>query len=376
MPWSVRPMSEVRLAFVHHVLTLHEPVTAACGAFGISRKTGYKWLARYRGDPARPLVDVPRRPKHSPARTRGDVERAGVAVRHEFGWGARKIRGYLRERSVPVPSIRTVTAILRRYGQIGERQRSDEPVERFERLGSNDLWPVDFKGPLEVARRPVYPFSVLDDHWRYGLALRSCPDTRMKTAWDILWEVFGEVGLPEAILSDNGFGPRGVFSPGISWFEGMLIRLGIWVIHGRPYPPQTQGKVERFPGTIERERWPRIPRSDPVAFAHALDHWRIVYHTVRPHEAVEDRPPLTRWTPSPRPRPSTLPEVTYPPGSAVRKVGQVGDVRWKGYRILAGRGVTGERVRIEERDHEIGVYYAGKQIRCLAKKELQHDTML
>lgn len=306
----------------------------------------------------------------------GALVQAILAVRVRYGWGARKIRAYLLARSVSVPSIRTVTAVLQRHDQITDRVADAGPLQRFERSRSNDLWQLDFKGRIEVARRRVHPFSVLDDHSRYCLALRACGDLRMATAWKILWEVFGQVGLPEAILSDNAFGTRGVFSPGISWFESMLIRVGIAPIHGRPYHPQTQGKVERFHGTLERELWPNICRNDRDRFAVGLDEWRLVYNMIRPHEAIGDRPPVSRWLPGERKRPETLPEVTYPAGSVVRKVGQVGDVRWNAYRILVGRGLTGQFVRIEERDHDVAMHYAWKQIRCLAKCELKRDTML
>jgi transposase len=74
MPWSVLPMSEIRLAFVHQVVTLKRPVAEACRRFGVSRKTGYKWLNRYKEAPAEVLADRSRRPMQSPDRTAPSVE--------------------------------------------------------------------------------------------------------------------------------------------------------------------------------------------------------------------------------------------------------------------------------------------------------------
>jgi transposase len=374
MPWEVLPVSQVRLAFVHQVFSLGDSVAQACRKFGISRKTGYKWLIRYRHDVAQPLDDRSRRPHGSPARTDPAIEQAILTVRDRFGWGPRKIRACLLCRGEPCPSTRTVGAVLQRHGRIQPPTPTPGPVQHFERARPNELWQCDFKGGLEVERLRVYPFTVLDDHSRFLLALRSCLDQTMHSAWTVLWHLFGEVGLPESLLCDNAFGTRQL---GLSWFESQLLRLGIRTLHGRPYHPQTQGKVERLHGTLERELWPRVRRDTLDHFQHDLTHWRTtVYNPQRPHEALADRPPLTRWQPSPRPRPTTLPEVIYPPGSLLRKVSADGAVCWKSYRILVGRGILGQRVRVEERDDCVALYYGTTEIRCLPCRQLRRHCLL
>jgi hypothetical protein len=141
--------------------------------------------------------------------------------------------------------------------------------------------------------------------------------------------------------------------------------------HGRPYHPQTQGKAERLHGTPEAEVWPHVDRSDAAAFDRGVQRWRAeVYNAVRPHEALGGQPPLRFFRPSPRPRPAALPEVSYAAGSVTRKVDKGGDISWRGYRILVGAGVAGERVRVEERDAEVAVFYCAKQVRCLSAAQL------
>jgi transposase InsO family protein len=365
MPWEVSPVSELRLAFVHQVLTLRRPVAAACRDFGISRTTAYKWLGRYRGDPGEPLADRSRRPHQSPRQTPAAVETAILDVRDRFGWGPRKIHAHLTAAGADLPSARTVANVLRRGGRVGPPPAPADLPQRFERATPNELWQCDFKGRLEVERRRVYPFTALDDHSRFLLALRPCLDLSMATAWAALWDTFGEFGLPDALLCDNAFGSPAT-APGVSWFEARLLRLGIRPVHGRPYHPQTQGKIERLHGTLERELWPRARRDTLVHFTADLDAWRIeVYNPLRPHEALGDVPPLTRWRPSARRRPAQLPAVEYPAGSVLRKVSTVGDVRWRRYRILAGRGLVGEYVRVEEGTNEVALYYATTEIRRL-----------
>jgi transposase InsO family protein len=377
MPWKVAPMSELRLAFVHLVRTTGFSVARACRHFGISRKTGHKWLRRYRDDPGRPLGDRPRRPQHSPRRTAADTEQRILAVRDEYGWGARKIRAVLAGRGQEVPSARTVHQVLARHGRLDAPAPRPEACQRFERARPNELWQLDFKGPLEVERRRVYPLAVEDDHSRFLLALEPCPDLTMATAWDVLWRAFGDYGLPEGVLCDHAFGTRGQNPLGVSWFEARLIRLGVHPRHGRPYHPQTQGKVERLNGTLEREVWPRVRRDSLAHFAADLQRWRAtVYNVLRPHQALADRPPVTRWRPSPRPRPAVLPPVAYGAEAVLRKVMNRGDVSWRGYRILVGAGLEGEWVRVEERGHEVAVWYAWKQLRLLPTAELRRGTIL
>jgi transposase InsO family protein len=352
-------------------------VAHACRDFGISRKTGYKWLHRARQQPATPLTDHSRRPHSSPRRTPADLEQQILEVRDRFGWGGRKIRAFLRQQGLDLPSRQTVQQVLRRHGRVPPPPKEPAPCQSFERSAPNHLWQLDFKGPIEVARQRLFPFVVLDDHSRYLLTLHPCTDCTMATAWDLLWQAFGDVGLPDSILCDNAFGTRGQNDLGVSWFEARLLRLDITPLHGRPYHPQTQGKCERLNGTLEAELWPRIRRDSPAHFHEDLNHWRTaVYNTIRPHEALGDRPPLTRWRPSPRLRPATLPEVLYPSGTVLRKVMNRGDISWQGYRILVGAGLEGQYVRLEERDHELAVFYARKQVRCLARAELTKDRIL
>jgi transposase InsO family protein len=376
MPWKVDAVSDVRRAFVQVVASKLLSMAAASRQFGISRKTAYKWLNRHRDDPQAPLSDRSRRPHGSPRKTSTPIECAALSVRDQRGWGPRKIRAVLAGTHGALPSVRTFANILRRNDRI-LAPKEPEPIQFFERSVPNELWQCDFKGPLEVERRRITPFTVLDDHSRFLLELKACTDQRMATAWDVLWNVFDVYGLPDAILCDNAFGSTVPHIPSLSWFESQLIRLGIRPIHGRPYHPQTQGKIERLHGSLERELWPKIQRDTIAHFNADCSHWRMhVYNTLRPHEALGDKPPVSRWQPSQRRRPSKLPAVEYPDHATVRKVSTVGEIRWKTYRILLGRGLIGQYVRVEEREHEIAVFYAWKLVRAVAKKLLLPDTML
>lgn len=373
MPWSAPRVIDLRTAFVHAVRTAKRPLAVACREFRISRKTGYKWLARF--DAQQTLGDRSRKPMHSPRRSSEALENAVLAVREQFGWGPRKIVAHLRNQNLPHPPVRTAAAILRRHGRVAAPAPPEpDELQRFERPQPNQLWQIDFKGYVEVARRKVFPLTVLDDHSRFLLAIPCGHNVTMARAWDDLWNVFGEYGLPDAILCDNAFGTWG---PGISWFEARMMRLGIRVAHGRPYHPQTQGKVERFHGTLEAEIFPRLPRDTLEGFQTGLDQWRRhVYNAIRPHEALGDVAPVTRWRPCERRRPLQLPAVEYSENAVLRRVGSVGDVRWRGAKLLAGNGLVGEFVRIEETDNLINLWYGSHCIRQIPRDQLRTSGIL
>jgi transposase InsO family protein len=280
-------------------------------------------------------------------------------------WGARKLCKRLEIKGITPPPERTANRILKREGLIESRKaKTDEPV-RFERPHPNDLWQADHKRTLYGARRcRAIPFVVLDDCTRYCLGIRALENPRLGPTWDALWELFGEFGLPRSILTDNA----PIFSAfsGPSRFEVWLMRLGITVLHGRPYHPQTQGKVERLNGTIERELlrngWFRSADQMQAGF----DRFRDTYNYERPHEALSMEVPGARYRPSPRTRPDHIPEMEYPSGALVRKVQKDGWISYEGKIIEVGIGLHGEYVEVREADHGVEVYYG--RYRILGKR--------
>ena len=310
-----------------------------------------------------------------------------LRVRDAYNWGPRKIRAFLiqdagrrGEPHPPLPSARTCAAILSRNGRLAPPPAPAPEPQRFERPRPNMLWQVDFKGPVEVARRKLMPCTVEDDHSRYLLAFSPCADVTMASAWAVLWAAFADNGLPEQVLADNAFGTMGTDRPvGVSWFDSRLIRLGIRPSHGRPYHPQTQGKVERLHRSSIRELIGFDARLDSHEhFRDDCARWLAVYNHLRPHEALGDLTPASRWAPSPRKRPDALPEpqTFYPAGSATRTVCSGGTITFRGYDILCGRGITSQRVRVEDRGNEIAVFYCWKQLRCLSQDQLQKRKIL
>jgi transposase InsO family protein len=350
MSWQEQSVMSLRAEFVVLAERDDANVRELCRRYGISPTTGYKWIARQRAEGAAGLADRSRRPLTSPARTEPAVEQRVLELRaQQPTWGGRKLARRLAdlgETDVPAPS--TITAILDRHGLIDpDAAQTHRPVQRFEAAAPNDRWQLDFTGHFALERGRCHPLPVLDDHSRFALDVAACPDEQGATVQARLTALFRRYGLPGSLLCDNG-PPWGATRAEhqLTTLGVWLLRLGVEVRHGRPRHPQTQGKLERLNRTltadvIDRQRYP-----DLAAAQRAFDAWRETYNHERPHEALELATPITRYAPSPRRFPETLPEVGYAPGDAVRKVDAAGQISWQGRPWKVSAALVGELVGI------------------------------
>jgi len=332
-------------------------ISALCREFGISRKTGYKWIKRYQESGS--LEDQNRKPKTSCSKTDEKIERLILDLRQERpGWGARKIQAYLSQKGYEMPCIRTVNNILKRNGFISlEASLARKPFKRFEREQNNELWQADFKGDiLMLDGDRCYPLTILDDHSRYALLIEPRHDQR-----DVIRSfipVFRLFGLPEAVLTDNGANFAG-FKNGYSQFERALMDQDILPIHGRVYHPQTQGKIERFHRSMDNEV---LKLHRPLNFADAtevLDQWKTVYNFERPHEALGDRCPAQVYTPSQRSYLENVQPYDYGSQYHLIKINNWGYLRFADFHIYISETFRDTRVQLipSEGDDSVLVCY-------------------
>jgi len=362
MPWKEVEKVELRRMFVSRVESGSSSVAGTCREFGISRVTGYKWLERYREGGGEGLRDRSRRPQRVAAGTDAEQAAALIADRQAHpSWGARKLRVRLSWAGGEVPSERTVHRIIKRAGLVRPEAGPAEASQRFERGWPNELWQMDHKGAIHGswARRTV-PLTVEDDCTRYLVGLRALPDKGLDSTWGALWGLFGEFGLPEAMLTDNDQVFHGRKGP--SQLEARLLRLGIGVYHGRIYHPQTQGKVERLHGTLSVDLLRDGSFHSGEELQAGLDRFREEYNFERPHEALGMAVPGSRYRPSERQRPERLPAMEYGFGAELRRVQKDGWISWKGYCIEVGMGLWGERVEVREMEGGVEVYYGRHRI--------------
>jgi transposase InsO family protein len=336
-----------------------------CRRFAIHPDTGYKWLAR--SATGESLADRSRRPHASPDRTEAVVEAAVLAVRDAHpAWGARKIVAFLKRDGIAPPAVSTVHEILSRHGRIVPGPGGERARLRFEKEAPNLLWQMDFKGWIKLANaRRCHPLTVLDDHSRYALGVDACADEQATTVQNRLERVFGRYGLPNAIFVDNG-SPWGDAN-GRRWtrFGVWLLKLGVEVIHSRPYHPQSRGKNERFHRSLKAEVLALRPLRDLADAQKAFDHWRLIYNLDRPHEALGQNVPASRYQPSTRAMPQRPPKVEYDASDIVRRVSTTkAYVSFRGQQWKVPRAFCGERLAIRPRgeDGHYGVFFASYQI--------------
>lgn len=349
MPWPVNDLISVRLEFVRLASKEDSNVRELCRRFDISPTVGYKWLKRYAQVGVAGLGDRSRRPLQSPKQTGRVVEGLIVALRQEHpAWDARKLRRRLFDLGhTELPATSTITDILRRHGLIDDgRSQAAQHYQRFERSAPNELWQIDYKGHFGLGRGRCHPLCALDDHSRYNVLLSACVDQTERTVGERLLEAFRRYGLPAQILWDNGapWGSGG--GQEFTALEVWVMRLGIGVIHGRPYHPQTQGKEERFHRTLKAEVLDRVAWRDCQQVQQAFDKWRRIYNQQRPHDALDLATPASRYQMSQRPYPETLPQVQYDEGVAVRKVCEAGWISYQGKPWKVGRAFIGQTVGI------------------------------
>lgn len=223
-----------------------------------------------------------------------------------------------------------------------------------------------------------HPLSVLDDHSRWLVGLVACGNQQTQTVQRALTRLFREVGLPARILTDNG-PPWGSRHPNsLTRLEVWLLRLGITVGHGRPWHPQTQGKVERFHRTLRTELGSTWPAADLPTCQRCFDVWRSVYNHERPHEALGMAVPASRYVPSPRPYPEQLHPFEYGPAAVTRIVQANGWLHYLGGRYRISHALRGERVAVRESDTDgvLQIVFGSHQVAILDLRSGARDATI
>jgi transposase InsO family protein len=367
MPWKEVNTVDLRREFVSLANGDSLDMSTLCQRYGISRKTGYKWLVRYAEEGDEGLLDRSRCPHNQPRRSPESVEAVVLGLRQRYpDWGGRKLARVMRnEGYCQIPSPSTITEILRRHGVLHtEGQPGVKNYIRFEHPNPNDLWQMDFKGDFPISRGRCHPLTVLDDHSRFSLCLAACRNERTETVRTHLIGAFERYGLPLRMTMDNG-SPWGCAAVGrLTQLCAWLIEQGVTVSHSRPYHPQTQGKDERFHRTLNAELIGRRSFASLQQCQQAFDPWRHRYNTERPHESLNMDTPIEHYQPSSRTYRESQPQYEYAPGDHVRKVGKSMTCSFKYYTVIIGQALKGKQVAIRptKRDGEYTIHFCHQQI--------------
>ena len=354
MPWRENCAMDERIGFINEQRSGSWTMTELCERYEISRKTGYKWLDRYRlGGPAG-LMERSCAPRVHGRATPEHLVEAIVGLRRERpSWGPRKIIGKLvaNQPNVVWPALSTAGEILKRAGLVcGRRLRRRAPP----RLGeltvpqhANHVWGVDHKGWVRLGDGTrAEPLTMTDGFSRYLISVTATGSTSQEEAKPLFERAFRDYGLPEVIRSDNGAPFASTGTTGLTALSAFWIKLGIRHERIDPGCPQQNGRHERFHLTLLEAMRP--PEANRAAQDRRFGAFARDYNQERPHESLGQRTPASFYHGSPRPMPDRLPEPDYPAEAAVRRVRSNGEIKWQGDMIHISSALIGEAVAVEE----------------------------
>ena len=366
MPWKATDMLKERTKFVLEWERRWReaeggPVnmTELCRMFGISRQTGYVWVARYRAANRRldALADRSRRPKVSPTAISQALEDLIVAARKHYPrWGPRKLHARLVERNpgLYVPSASVIAKVLHRRGMTARR-----PVRRrAPSLGvaapfsgctkPNDVWCIDFKGWFRTSadHKKCYPLTLIDAFSRYLLRCEALLDPDGRHVRQILDSAFQEYGLPAAIRSDGGPPFASTGPARLTELSVWLLRLGIRIEIIAPAKPQQNGRLERLHRTLKAET-ASPPAADLDAQQRIFDRWRGQYNHERPHEALRMRRPMSIYTLSKARYPRPLLQPAFEPFATVSRIDKRGFITWNRKAVFISTALKHEAIQLE-----------------------------
>ena len=363
MPWKETCAVDERMRFVLAVASGEESFSYWCRRFEISRKTGYKWLARYDEAGVSGLDDRSRRPHHCPHELEERLASACLAVRRRHPrWGPRKVRKrlLLDEPETAWPAASTIGVLFDREGlTVPRRRRRRVPAWTAPFAGTaaaNDTWTIDFKGWFRSGDgRRCEPLTLSDAHSRFLLRCQLLERTDFGHVWPVLEAALREYGLPWALRSDNGPPFASTAAGGLSRLAVCVLQAGVVPERIAPGRPEQNGRHERLHLTLLQEAAtpPAKTRRGQVV---RLREFQWSYNHERPHEALDQTPPAWHYAPSPRQWDGVLRSPALDEAVDKRHVHKDGSVKWEGRRVYINENLAGEWISLEEIDE--GVFLA------------------
>jgi transposase InsO family protein len=376
MPWRTATVEDERARFVIEAERSFFSFRELCKRHGISRKTGYKWMDRYRAEGFEGLKDRSHRPHSCPHRTPPEVERRIVELRKHRGWGAKKLGAVLERELGWSPSRDTIHRILDRHGLVKRRkprQRRTHPGRPDGRMECpNAVWTADFKGQFRMGSgRLCYPLTVQDGHSRFLLCCKGLLRPTKTLVRPCFERLFARYGLPDRIRTDNGHPFASNALSGLSELGVWWIRLGILPERIEPGKPQQNGRHERMHRTL-KAKTTRPPASNLRAQQARFDRWRKVYNKERPHEALGQQTPGEVYRSSARLLPDELELPSYPEHFEVRKVAGDRTIKWHDRKVFVSGLLRYDYVGLEEIDDGVwSVYYGPVHLGWLDERDMR-----
>lgn len=358
---------------VNAVVLEGRSVREVAKAHGVSKTWLYELLARHKALGDAGLGPRSKRPRSSPGRVSTAVEDEIVELRKSlaedgFDAGPHSIQYHLqcrhrRKKSV-VPSVSSIWRVLKRRGFITPQpqKRPKCSYVRFAAELPNECWQADTTHWALADGTDVEVLNFLDDHSRLLVASVAFMTTKATDVVAVFQASAEHFGLPASVLTDNGAIFTAESRGGRCAMETLLGALGVTYKHGKPYHPQTQGKVERFHQTLKKHLAKQRRPGDLAELQAQLDRFRAYYNEVRPHRGIGRRTPAQAYAA----RTKAVPKAPFLPGGHYRlrqdrldKSGRV-TLRYQSRlrHIGVGRAHAGTRVYLLVADRDVHILTA------------------
>jgi transposase InsO family protein len=358
MPWDNKTIVEQRWLMLQKIFKEKAPVTKIAREFGVSRKTFYKFKHRFEVEGVTGLQDRSRAPHQRPRKISQAVEEAIVELRCQHpDFGPVRLQAELKNLGITPPSHQGIQNVLARHHLNGWNAPEKREYRRFERSEPNELWQMDTKGFFIIKDwGKVFPLDILDDYSRFCIDSHLLSFERTEYILDTLEKSLGIYGKPKYLMTDNGvwFVQRNRAETQVQRF---LKEQGIIHIPTGVRRPTTIGKVERFHRTLNEELIKRFRFKDIEDAQEAFDAYRYYYNYQRPHQALGNLPPISRYKFVQRQFPEPPVPIFYPQGSLLRKVRDNGCISFNGNEIYISDILVGKTVKIEQNKKLLGIYY-------------------
>src|SRR6266436_5526693 len=364
MPWLETVPMEQRERFIRDERLALYTMTELCDRYDISRKTGYKWLARFDAGGRQALGDRSRAPHQCPHRISEAIAHLICDARRQHPtWGPDKLLDWLEPRHPgrAWPAVSTAGDLLARKGLVKKRRRRrvflHPGVGPATTTQPNDLWTADFKGQFRTGDRVYcYPLTVADQHTRYLLGCHGLLSTQGVGVRPIFDRLFRTYGLPRAIRTDNGvpFATTGIH--GLSQLNVWWIRLGLQHQRILPASPQQNGAHERMHRTLKAAT-ARPPRSHAPAQQRAFNRFRVLCNEERLASISRGRTPASLYRPSPRAYTGGVPPIEYPGHYIPKRVTNAGTIRFKKRLLFIANSLKQHVLGLEEVDDGVWSIY-------------------
>jgi putative transposase len=368
MSWHETNVYREKYLFIADWLKQEFSMTELCKRYGVSRKTGYKFLNKYIEDGEGAFKEKSSARHTHPNKTPEEIQAKILDLKYRYlHWGPAKLRDWfhINEPKFTCPAASTVGEILKKHGLVKNKKCRKKVAKHAEPLAHcdapNRVWSADFKGHfrLLLTKAYCYPLTISDNFSRFLLHCEGLEKNNYKLTKQGFEKVFFNYGLPDSMRTDNGQPFAGLGIGGLTKLSIWFLKLGIMPERIEPGCPEQNGRHERMHRTL-KEATAKPPQKNMGEQQKCFTNFMQEYNYERPHQALNGKRPSDVYSASVKSLPSKLPEIYYPKDFLIRKVKTNGEIKWHGKRYFVSELLHKEPVGLEIIDDGRAFLYFSK----------------